>query len=85
MNRQTHCLGRAMMSPTEDRSLKSSTDSDIAVVNLNIPRAAVDTHSEPRDKLPRDAELLELPDYAPCSFKWREGALPDGQRIQAVN
>jgi hypothetical protein len=55
------------------------------VVHLNTPQTAMDTKGKPYDKLPPEPELLKLWDYALSTFKWREGALPDGQQIQAVN
>ena len=55
------------------------------VVHLNTPQTATDTKGKPYDKLPPEPELLKLWDYALSTFKWREGALPDGQQIQAVN
>jgi hypothetical protein len=55
------------------------------VVHLNTPLTASDPSGKPYDKLPPEPELLQLWDYALSTFKWRAGALPDGQQIQAVN
>jgi hypothetical protein len=55
------------------------------VVHLNTPQTATDTQGNPYDKLPPEPELLKLWDYALSSLQWRNGALPDGQHIQAVN
>jgi hypothetical protein len=55
------------------------------VIHLNTPQTATDTKGKPYDKLPPEPELLKLWDYALSTFKWREGALPEGQQIQAVN
>jgi hypothetical protein len=55
------------------------------VVHLNTPQTATDTQGKPYDKLPPEPELLRLWDYALSTFHWRNGALPDGQHIQAVN
>ncbi len=55
-------------------------------VHLNTPHTAKEVATgKPYDKLPPEPELLKLWDYALSTFKWREGALPDGQQIQAVN
>jgi hypothetical protein len=54
-------------------------------IHLNTPKTAADTKGKPYDKLPPEPELIKLWDYALSTFQWREGALPDGQRIEAVN
>ena len=55
-------------------------------VHLNTPHTAKEVATgKPYDKLPPETELLKLWDYALSTFKWRAGALPDGQQIQAVN
>jgi hypothetical protein len=56
------------------------------VVHLNTPATAIEAATgKPYDKLPPEPELLRLWDYALSTFKWRVGALPDGQQIQVVN
>jgi hypothetical protein len=55
-------------------------------VHLNTPRTANEVATgKPYDTLPPEPELLKIWDYALSTFKWRQGALPDGQQIQAVN
>jgi hypothetical protein len=39
----------------------------------------------PYTKLPSEPELIKLWEFALATFKWRPGALPDGQNIKAVN
>jgi len=39
----------------------------------------------PYTKLPPEPELIKLWEFALATFKWRPGALPDGQNIKAVN
>ncbi len=55
------------------------------VVHLNTPQTATDSTGRPYDKLPPEPELLKLWDYSLSTLQWRVGALPDGQRIEAVN
>ena len=55
------------------------------VVHLNTPPTAADGDGKPYTKLPPEAELIQLWDYALSTFRWRAGALPDGQQIQVVN
>ncbi len=40
---------------------------------------------QPYAKLPPESELIKLWEFALATFKWRPGALPNGQTIKAVN
>ena len=55
------------------------------VVHLNTADTESDSNGKPYAKLPPEPELLKLWDYALSTFKWRTGALPNGQTIQVVN
>ena len=70
-------------------TVKGALDSGVSkpriVVHLNTPQTATDAVGKPYDKLPPELELFKLWDYALSTFKWRVGALPDGQQIQVVN
>ncbi len=54
-------------------------------VSLNTPQNPATANGKPYATLPPEAELIKLWDYALSTFKWRVGALPDGQQIQVVN
>ncbi len=54
-------------------------------IHLNTPDVLSDAYHKPYDKLPPEPELINLWDYALSTFRWRDGALLDGQKIQGVN
>jgi hypothetical protein len=57
----------------------------LIVVHLDTPETAKNAAGHLYDTLPSEIDLLKLWDFALSTFKWRAGALPDGQQIQAVN
>ena len=55
-------------------------------INLNTPKyPTAHAGNPPFAELPPEPELIKLWEFALASFKWRNGALPDGQQIKAVN
>lgn len=55
------------------------------VVHLNTPETPVDGYGKPYATLPPESDIFKLWEYALSTFKWRAGALPNGQQIQVVN
>jgi len=55
-------------------------------INLNTPKyPTAHAGNPPFAELPPEPVLIKLWEFALASFKWRNGALPDGQQIKAVN
>jgi hypothetical protein len=55
-------------------------------INMQTPEYPDASPGEPPyTKLPSEPELIKLWEFALATFKWRPGALPDGQNIKAVN
>jgi hypothetical protein len=55
-------------------------------INLNTPKyPKAHPGNLPFAELPPETELIKLWEFALATFKWRPGALPNGQTIKAVN
>ncbi len=55
-------------------------------INLNTPKyPKAHPGNLPFAELPPETELIKLWEFAIATFKWRPGALPNGQTIKAVN